>query len=980
MPAKRQDLYLQVSGSVAPLTAAVKTGKSALNDLGTAAVDVLTEVEKAFDGLGKGGAPGLKEVERAYDATFRRIRENAKAAIAAPTGQAAVQIIDANASREAALAAEAKATAYRQVAEAASRADQAQGGQNAAVRAYAVAAATATVEAEREALALREQATTLGLVEGKLDATAVAQRRAATVTGQTRSGYQQLSFQLGDVATQYAAGTAATVIFAQQSGQVIQALTLISGEAKGVLGVLAGPWGVAISAALVALTPFVGKLLEGNDALQKAIDKLKEDAEQTQVAADAKERFAQTLTGVEQALRDNEKALKDQADGYRSVAEKAELAAEAQLKLLRSARASRAAALADAQAQYDRDQALAKSNRGGDVNLQFRLDQAPGNIAAVQALLARIDAAIAKAEGQARTARLDQVVEVSKLSEIDKLNRRYDDQVRDARKRAELEKTTEGALKRQLDHIKAMRDAEIARERAAEQRRRGEARGNLTPSSVGKVLTNAFGGHITSTTGGKHVANSYHYRGQAVDFVPEGGVGAISKAELRAALEAAGVPIKELLGPGDKDHNDHFHVAFGKTGRSQEAIDQRAAADARRVQAAEDKRIQDADAYAQLLGGVQEKQLELRRRQVLSIEAAADLDVRAVEAEREQADRAAQKGVELRRWTQAEADAVKAVAAQNAELQTQAIRQHERSEVLQRQLAAERADIDRQVETLRLQADLAGTAKQRRAIALQLLALEEERLRKERQAIIDDPTSTPEQKAQAENDLQAIADQHDLRRQQVEQQNAGAIEQYLKRLKDEAGDVDEALEGVAAHGLQSLEDGLVDLISGSKSLGEVFGDIAASMLADIVRLIAKMLILRALQGAIGGVSDGGGDGAGLIGSIGGFLFPGGGFGGGIPGRAAGGPVKAGRPYVVGERRAELFVPEVDGRIVPRLPDGAELGRGGGMAASVTVTIDARGADPAGLARVQASVDQLRAELPGRVLATMSDARQRLVWR
>lgn len=44
------------------------------------------------------------------------------------------------------------------------------------------------------------------------------------------------------------------------------------------------------------------------------------------------------------------------------------------------------------------------------------------------------------------------------------------------------------------------------------------------------------------------------------------------------------------------------------------------------------------------------------------------------------------------------------------------------------------------------------------------------------------------------------------------------------------------------------------------------------------------------------------------------------FVGGMGRRALGGGVMAGRPYVVGERRPELFVPRVSGRIVPRVPD------------------------------------------------------------
>ncbi len=39
----------------------------------------------------------------------------------------------------------------------------------------------------------------------------------------------------------------------------------------------------------------------------------------------------------------------------------------------------------------------------------------------------------------------------------------------------------------------------------------------------------------------------------------------------------------------------------------------------------------------------------------------------------------------------------------------------------------------------------------------------------------------------------------------------------------------------------------------------------------------------------------------------------------VPGRAMGGPVKANMPYIVGERRPELFIPSTDGTILPRVP-------------------------------------------------------------
>jgi hypothetical protein len=50
--------------------------------------------------------------------------------------------------------------------------------------------------------------------------------------------------------------------------------------------------------------------------------------------------------------------------------------------------------------------------------------------------------------------------------------------------------------------------------------------------------------------------------------------------------------------------------------------------------------------------------------------------------------------------------------------------------------------------------------------------------------------------------------------------------------------------------------------------------------------------------------------------------------GGVNGMAAGGPVSANTPYIVGERRPELFVPSTSGRIVPRVPNVGTMAAGG----------------------------------------------------
>jgi len=64
--------------------------------------------------------------------------------------------------------------------------------------------------------------------------------------------------------------------------------------------------------------------------------------------------------------------------------------------------------------------------------------------------------------------------------------------------------------------------------------------------------------------------------------------------------------------------------------------------------------------------------------------------------------------------------------------------------------------------------------------------------------------------------------------------------------------------------------------------------------------------LRGLFGSMGGSGAGSGLIKGLSGLVSSLL--------GSPGRATGGPVSAGRSYVVGERGPELFVPSSGGRI------------------------------------------------------------------
>lgn len=97
-----------------------------------------------------------------------------------------------------------------------------------------------------------------------------AMGQAAVSVGQMKASSANLGQQLGDVAQGLALGVSPATIFAQQAGQVAFALQGMGGAATGIAAFLSGPWGTALTLALVAFSPFIGKLFESGDASEQA--------------------------------------------------------------------------------------------------------------------------------------------------------------------------------------------------------------------------------------------------------------------------------------------------------------------------------------------------------------------------------------------------------------------------------------------------------------------------------------------------------------------------------------------------------------------------------------------------------------------------------------------------------------------------------------------------------------------------------------
>lgn len=107
---------------------------------------------------------------------------------------------------------------------------------------------------------------------------------------------------------------------------------------------------------------------------------------------------------------------------------------------------------------------------------------------------------------------------------------------------------------------------------------------------------------------------------------------------------------------------------------------------------------------------------------------------------------------------------------------------------------------------------------------------------------------------------------------------------------------------------KGMSDGLMSIVKGTASVADAFKQMAAQLIMQAVQLFVIDKI------------------------TGGFLS----FVKGLTGKAIGGPVQAGQPYMVGERGPEMFVPNQTGSIVPN----NKMGGGGGI--TIVNNVDASG--------------------------------------
>ena len=164
----------------------------------------------------------------------------------------------------------------------------------------------------------------------------------------------------------------------------------------------------------------------------------------------------------------------------------------------------------------------------------------------------------------------------------------------------------------------------------------------------------------------------------------------------------------------------------------------------------------------------------------------------------------------------------------------------------------------------------------------------------------------------------------------------------------------------------AMTKGFTDAITGAENFADAMKAMAKSVIDSLIEMLVQYYITQQIFGAITSMFPTGnksltGGSSNMQGNLDAANAA-------IGGRAIGGSVQAGQNYMVGERGAEMFVPNQSGAIIPNNKLG---GGGGGVVVNQTINVTT------GIqSTVRAEIVQLMPQIAQAAKGAVADARLR----
>jgi hypothetical protein len=386
-----------------------------------------------------------------------------------------------------------------------------------------------------------------------------------------------------------------------------------------------------------------------------------------------------------------------------------------------------------------------------------------------------------------------------------------------------------------------------------------------------------------------------------------------------AADRVAGLPKPGTPGAGAGTSDASASAAAAKLKAAQEKAARLAEKQAR-------DREKQVDRFNSEMAGLEDDEIGLSSNLTTDIEERAEFERQRVKNEAEAYTLELASKVKLGELLPAQAKRLQIGKNFNTNLELDLINQKRDDDLTKQALDTKDAGLGLQADLLRGELSEAKTQAERRTLQGQLLDIEYDRQRAALESVLALNSSTDAEKkiAQARLDQIDVLKAHDAETNRRD--TAGPMEAFGESLHRTAGQIKEDLEQIEVDGIKSLNDGLVDAIVNSKSLGDVFSNVAKQIMADIIKIG-----LQEAESSIFGKSGSGGGGlSGLIAGIG-SIFGGKGnstaavsagltrAGSGPPGLAGGGTVQ-----VTGSGGIDTNLMSINGQPAARVNRGEHI--------------------------------------------------------
>lgn len=659
---------------------------------------------------------------------------------------------------------------------------------------------------------------------GELDKLTAAGKRAEAVnrkSTQTMSHHAQaLKRDYIDLGNVLSGPTSPFVAPAKQAPAASAAMRTMATAAGALGGVIGGVLVTGAMAAVAALGELILKSRNAESEINALVEKMKEAAKQAKLNDEANRIWKSSLDGVEESLRQNQKALEDHIRASKTFAQRQYEDAAAATEKAQAIRKQNLALLESLKAQV---MLTAATNIGGasgaaaaSANLQQRILQIEGMIARAEDVIAT---------GQAQMARA--------------VSMRF----------REIMETEPDFMK--LPRKKRERKPELQREIGSE----------FGLDEAKSIVTGAGGrwtSGLRSAADNKRVggtANSFHLFGQAIDIAKGAGK---TLNDWVAAFRAKGARILEAL-----DEGDHFHIAFKAMTAAQEEA-------ARATKKAAEDAINRQQAFQSEDQRLDEEILRARGQLAQGSQAQAAFAVQILQIEQANYEKALDRLVADRKLEAADAERLKIKQQQITAERAKAIN-------LERQLAAMEQESDalfrqRQylIEDAAFAEEEATTTARRRELQLQILDLtylQKEAALRDLKARLE-LAGKMEEAARVQEQINRLPTEKEQDRSRIKDATRNPLEEWARGIPKTEAEIRESLQRIQAQGLEGLTSAITNVITGTQSLKSAFKDLARSIIADIIQMTVRMLIFRAVSSVLGG-GFGGGIGAGVPGGAGG---------------------------------------------------------------------------------------------------------------